>query len=170
MLEAVVGFLIKILTLLPGVRSWAIRRFGRLEMTPINGQGINIFHKRESENTFFVKLQFHARANTKMEIMNVDFDYGQGFTPVARHVWDNAKECETDSNFRLREKIALEAEEMHRLALQSDFVPNDSTRDYDKVTVKFEISSPGVSGIVKKAATFNLVAGGALEPSATQRL
>lgn len=170
MVEAVISLLMNILTLLPGVRGWAIRRFGRLEITPINGQGINIFHKREAGNTFFVKLHFHVRANTKMEIMDMDFDYGQGFTPVARYVWDNAKECGTDSYFRLREKIVLEAGEMHHIALQTDFVPNDSTRDCDAVTVQFEVSSPGVSGIMEKAVTFNLVAGGSLEPSSTQRL
>lgn len=168
--EAIVGFLLNVLTLVPGVKSWAIRRFGRLEITPINGQGINIFHRREEENTFFVKLHFHVRANTKMEIMNVDFSYGRGFTPVSRFIWDNNKELGTDPYFRLREKIALEAGEMHHIALQTDFVPSDSMKDYDRVTLQLEISSPGVRGIMEKTAMYNLVVGGALEPQFTQRL
>lgn len=68
-------------------------------MTPINGRGINIFHKRLTEDTFLVKLHFHVRANTEMVILNVDFKYGPGFMPFSRYISDDNKELGTDPYF-----------------------------------------------------------------------
>lgn len=170
MIEIISGYLIKLLDFMPGIRNWVVNRFGRLEVTPINGQGINIFHKRLSENAFFVKLHFHARANTEMEILNVDFTYGPGFTPLARYVWDDDQELHVDSYFRLVNTIALSPGKMHHLALQTDFVAGASMKDYDEVVVEFEINSPAVSGVIIKKARFKLAPGGVLEPPATQKL
>jgi len=169
-MEAVAGYLIKLLGFVPGIKSWLVRRFGRMEITPINQQGVNIFHKRQTGNTFFVKLHFHIRANAEMEILNMDFQYGPGFIPVSRYVWDDNNKLKTDSYFRLIDRITLKPREMHHVALQTDFVPSDSMEDYDKVMVEFEISSPGVRGIVNKVARFQLAPRGALEPSSTQRI
>jgi hypothetical protein len=154
----------------PAIRTRIISRFGRLYIEPINDQAINIFYFQRDKNRFFVKIHFHLKSLTTVEILNIDLDYDSGHIPIEKHGWDGQNGLRYDSYGRLTEKIVLAAGELHHIAMQVDFSPGHTARDFGEVSLSFEVNFPACRAIAKKSVKYTLAGGGELQPGGGQAI
>ncbi|SNC59498.1 hypothetical protein SAMN04487881_0068 [Marinobacter sp. es.048] len=158
----------KVLAFIPGLKDWATRRFSKLEVTPVNGPGNNIFHLLDNESKFFVKLQFVVKAYTDMELVDLRMIYGKGFKTTDKTVVINNEELKTEGNYRLKSAKEIRAGKIYQVFLSERFFQTGHEEDYRSVILEFDLSAPFISGIVTTSAPFKLSAGGELLPAETK--
>ena len=161
---------IKLFSLIPGLKSWAIRRFSKIEITPINSQGNNIFSRlSENEKQFFVKTLFNLKSYTAVDILDLRLNYRNGFR-LKKIVNFNNEDLEIDGNYRLNTSKRIEPGEIYKVFISETFLSKYEEDDFGEVKIELDISAPEIPGISTKYLVFKLSPGGCLSPEGTQKV
>jgi hypothetical protein len=170
MSDVSLAWLFRILRYWPKAEQWIRRKFGRLEVTPINRRGANLFVRRDEKSTFRVKIRFYLRATTDMDLLDIDFTYGPGFIRANRYGWIDDDELSFREGFQLAQQRRLTGGFAHHVVLGAELLKKESARDHDKVTIHFETNAPSVNGIEYRDLELKLEPAGELHPGGTHRL
>lgn len=164
--------IIKLLSFIPVLKGWTIRRLSKIEITPINDSGNNIFSRYpENEKTFFVKVLFYLKSYTEIDILDIRLTYQKGFLRFKKSVEFNNLDFEVDGNLKIINRKRINPGEIYKVFIsesyRSKWVEEDS---YGIVKIEFEISVPALPGVSVKSLAFKLKEGGYLSPDGTQKV
>jgi hypothetical protein len=165
-----IGTAIKLFSLIPGLRSWAVKRFSSIEVTPKNGPGNNMFFRSgQDESRFVVKVNFRIKTYTDIDLVNLDLNYGKGYRAERVLVEINGNNCQTDGNFHLVHPFSLKSGKLYSIFMSCRFYPDGFERDYDNTKIQISMSAPEIPGIATKEFEFSMASGGELVPQETQK-
>ncbi len=144
-----------------------------IQVVPVNGQGINIFHRlsetpQNLHDEYFVKLQLLIWTRYAISVSNVELEYDGPPSwklsgPLIK--FDDDAYAKTDPSYRMVKPRRIEEDHAATIFVSQRFgcerTAADSS-DYRIVTVRLEVSGGGVGGHRTLVFTGKLEAGGVL--------